>query len=636
MPRRIIFTEAEKEEDIKDIETMLRENPNCHDIAKELGRSVSYICDIKVYLNEQGILTTEELEQIALEKIDEKNREFDKKVLNLIKVGKNKNKIRKILQSGNRRVDKSYARLSKVLDLSLYQTEEERIEQERLTKIKDFVNNGEGVKYYAEIAEVTDIPFSTVKKLVQILIDNGSIKAEDVINKFEERKEKASKRNEEIYVLADNEVPVSEIAEKFQLTTQSVNRIIRERNQKQQSKSKESKKDYDIKEPDSSLTLQEKRILEYLKKGLFYTYICKKEELQQNDLMKLVSSLKDRKYITQTIINEAREIRRKYYMDTIESLLMNGLKPPAIYKEINKDGEEITRGGIDKFIQKLITSGRTTQEEIENARAEQENSFASIDRRISPLIKKGYTTDEIIATDETGFLTEGRVRKSKKRIIASENITKEQLEKWRKKREQQKKNEAYTKDEKIIWYYVTEYGYDDKDIATLIDAGVGYVGQRRRAYQNKKGISNEKFHLIKAQGRLKRKQREEQEETKKRKLVEYFYKIKKIYQKEYYNSLPKLKTMQNYFNLFMKASELGILKFTKEDVDILSFIVLYKEEFQTDENIKYVMEKYLSINEKDEAMKLLNRYINSESRPLENDVIIKMRMIIQNYKQRIN
>ena len=127
--------------------------------------------------------------------------------------------------------------------------------------------------------------------------------------------------------------------------------------------------------------------------------------------------------------------------------MRKGYSNPLIYKEINLDGEELTNGGICKYIELLITMGKITKEEIEKAQEAREDSFASIDKKTSPLIKKGYSNKEIMATDPT-FLTESRVRRSRKRVIERENITKEQLEEWRKKIEQEKKDEIYQKDEK--------------------------------------------------------------------------------------------------------------------------------------------------------------------------------------------
>lgn len=627
MPRSIHFTEEEKKEDIKDVEEMLRENPNCHEIARVLGRSVSYICDIRDYLDRENILTTEELEQIALEKIDEKNREFDKKVLYLKKAKKSKHQIQIALKAGNRKVDKSLERLSQIIDLSKYQTEEEFIEQERLKKIENFVNNGVGTKYIAEIAKVTDIPAKTTERLVQKLINDGRIKQENIINKREEEQESVTKRNEEIYALSkDKNVPIPLIAEKFGLFPDSVRRIIKKRGQQKSQENNKPKEKKEVKEPDDSLTLQEKSILEYLKEGIFYHYICKKENLEQNDLMKIIASLKERNYINQEIINTAKEERRNYYLDTIEQFLEDGLKPPIIYKRINGAFEELSLKTIYKFINILIDAKKITKEEIEKAQEENEFSFASIDRRLIPLIKKGYSIKEMADLEEN--LSEGQVRESRKRVITSENITKEQLEKWRKKREQKKKNEIYRKDERLIWSYVEKEGLDDKVIAILIDASKSYVKKRRLFYQQSHGISTKEYILIKFQGRLKRQKKEENQ----RKIIESFYKVKELYQIQYKNSLPRLSTKRSYFRLFVKIADLGIYKFTKEDIDLLAFTILYEEEFLTDENIKYVIEQYLSRGEEEEAIRFLNTYINYDEVVKNLEFTKNLQSLVKNYQ----
>lgn len=618
MQRRVLFTEEERQEDIKDVEEMLLNKKNCHEIAKDLGRSVDYICDVRDYLIDEGIITKEKLEQLALERIEEKNKEFDEKVLNLIKGHKSRHQIQIALKTGNRKVNKSIERLAQVLDLSIYQTEEELVEQERTTKIKDYVNDGTGAKYIAQIAKATDIPSKTAERLVQKLINDGSIKEENIINKLDEKKELVRKRNEEICALNDKNVPIEDIAEKYHLTVNLVHRIIREQKQpssksgekkeqiakrneeiyalndnnvpiteiaekfgllpssvrriirKREKQTPEKNDKTGLKEPDCSLSKREKSILRYLKKGIFYKYICKKEKIEQRELMKIITSLKERNYINQKIINEAREERKKYYIDIILKYLKEGLFPNEIYKIINKDEEEITSVCIFKYIKNLIAEGK---------------------------------------------------------------ITKEELEKWRSKRKKQELKKSYLKDEKLIWSYVENWGYDDEVIAKLMDVCSSHVHRRRMDYQKRHNISTEEYLLIRKQGELKR---IEQEENEKRKLIESFYKVKALYQKEYRNSFPKLETKQAYFNLFREIADAGIYEFAKEDVDILNYIVLYEEELLTDDNVKYVMEKYLSLNLEDDAIRLLNNYINNEIKPKLGEKRPDVYFILQKIKQGIN
>lgn len=452
---------------------------------------------------------------------------------------------------------------------------------------------------------------------------------------MDEKVVKTKTRNEEIYVLLDDKVSVNEIAERYNLSPRTIRDIRNQRtkNKKSRGKAISKNKACEVKEPDNSLTSQEKSILEYLKKGLSYTYICKKEELQKNELRKLVSSLKERKYITQTIINEARKQRREYYMNTIENLLKSGLKPHAIYKEINKDCEEITDSGIYKLTQKLIISGRITKEEINNVREIRKNL---IDSKVSPLVKKGYTIKEIFETDRKTFLEEGQVRESRKRVISIENITKEQLKIWREQRRKEKQQEIYLQDEKIIWKYVTNYGYEDDEIASILDYSLKYVKERRTAYQKSHSISSKRYLLIKERGKIKKQLREEKELEVQKNIVSKFLEVKALYQKEYRNSFPKLETKQAYFNLFREIADAGIYEFTKEDVDILNYIVLYEEELLTDDNVKYVMEKYIMINLEDDAIRLLNNYINNEIKPKLGEKGPDVYFILQKIKQGIN
>lgn len=183
----------------------------------------------------------------------------------------------------------------------------------------------------------------------------------------------------------------------------------------------------------------------------------------------------------------------------------------------------------------------------------------------------------------------------------------------------------------IIWYYVKEYGYDDTYIASLIDASRQYVRERRISYQNRHNISDEKFKLIKAQARLKRNQKAAKEENYKRQILEDFLKVKELYLLQYKESLPRKKTEKKYFNLFIEISNLEIYTFTKEDIDLLRFTVLYEEEYLTDENIKYIMEKYLNLGENQEAMRLLNSYINYDGILKTGENIDKMRLMLQSY-----
>lgn len=195
-----------------------------------------------------------------------------------------------------------------------------------------------------------------------------------------------------------------------------------------------------------------------------------------------------------------------------------------------------------------------------------------------------------------------------------------------------------TQEEKeiIMWNLVREYGYDDEEIANLMEIDLDYIKLLRELYQKKNMISEKKYILIKEQGKRKKEfydkkygfitKNEDEKDLK----IEKFLRIKETYQKEYNDDILTFKTMRRYFRLFDEVASLGNYKFTKEDIDILSYIVMYEEKYFTDSNIKYVIKKYLSIGQYQEAMRFLNNCINYDKKLISAD-IIEMKKEINKY-----
>ncbi len=307
--KQVRFTKEEKELDRTDIKEMLLNGISCNQIAKDLGRSVSYVTNVRDKLIDEDEITQDEIDEAIRAKEEKKQREFDKKVEQMLESHKSKGEISRTLHRSYKDINAAIERIKAngKPDIENIPTEAE-IEKEK--NKKEITNEIKAKSYTSQIAKKLHIPKSTVEKYIEELIDEGKIHKEDVLNghKNKGRKKKSEKTDEKIELNA------------MQLT-----------------------------------------IIEHLKKGFSYYYIYIKLGLTQQEFVEKVKELKETKVITQENINKAREEREQKNRKKVLNYLTDGYSKTDIANKI----QDMTLTRLYKIIKDLIADNEITQENIE-------------------------------------------------------------------------------------------------------------------------------------------------------------------------------------------------------------------------------------------------------------------------------
>lgn len=645
------YNEKEKIADFYNVLIMLHAGWSYTKMSNVLSRSRQYCCNIKMELIAENLITQEEIDyaskNVRNKNVEEIDKIVYKNILNTNSLLIDKEELDRIILS----IKEAIADFIKKKNTKTKSKLEEKDDIKTLKKetIKKLI-----LANYSqtEICRETHYARTTVGRYVRELISDGEIKESDVKNGKLEEMDMVAKRNELILALVEFNVPYDIIETIFDVCPSTISLVkkqastlteeevkvrdekiialiefnipykiisvsldvsinyIRALKMKRDGKVfKRGRNPASVKEIDESLNNTERKVLKYLNVGYFYPYIRKKLNMQECELMDIVNDLKVRKYITQEIINTALNNRRDYYKETIKKLYNDGLTQAAIYRYINSDNvEEISNGYISRLITKLDCEGLIDHDRIAQIKEKCYTSDASIDEKVLALLFKGYTVKEMFEQDELHILTESRVRRSKKRLIAEGKITEEDIMRYQRKRKKRIARKALKELDKEIWYYIENYDLSAIAIANYVDTQDNYVNKRIKAILEKKKISVEDFQKMKKQVR---------EKNLGKKVVPYkefvysgeFREAKDKFVKMYKGDVPTLKVNMMYFNAFKNYVSID-LPFKNPDVDILSYVVLYTESLCNDENIALVIKSYLSIGEKNLASVTLNDYIS--------------------------
>lgn len=643
------FSKEEKQEDYKEIESMLRAGWSYTKMSEHLGRSRQYCCNIKKKLIQMEKITQKEIDDAKKKSQRDADLILDERTYQALSTGKSRSYLNKVYHYQYADINASIERIQdKLANLNVIPLEE----QEKLEKLNIIKKLVKDKKTQTEISNITGIPTTTIARYFEILIENKEIQRSEIINGKLELQEELKRRDEIILALIEFNIPYDIIGAIFNITVSSIERIKRDFEDKSEeirlrnemilaliefnvpykvisaifdisinaiagikrkytktskNERKRKKKDIEIKEIDDKLTEMEVQIINYLKAGYSYTYISKKTKLLQKDLMEKITYLKLNHYISQKIINEALNNRRLYYRETTKELYNLGMGTCEIYRTINKDDiDEISETSIYRIIQALKYEGLIDDESVKQVVDANHDSYTAIDARILPLLKDGLTVKEIIASDASGMLTESRVRRSKARLIADKQITKEEIFKYQKKRLKKLSRQKKFKEDKEIWNYITRHGLSNHQIANKINSSIAYVKKRIVGICQHRNLSiNELENLRKsAQEAIQNKQNLELEKGKKDFLEE-----KKRFLKMYWGKVPSENVCHSYFEKFQKLSTMGYA-FDKQEIDILCYVVLYTDPLHTQDNISLVITHYLNIDDFERAEKTLCTFIS--------------------------
>lgn len=616
MAKNVVFSKEEKLADYRDIAVMLLSGWSYARMREELGRSRQYCSNIKQDLVNMNVITQKDIDDGKELVRNKMNQELDELVYQILSSEKNASNtdIKELIANIRESVKQIQDQLASI-DVGTNEevntrTREEEEKKKKLRTIKKLVKDDKSI---SEIHKITGYPISTINRYIEILIENKKIKKSDVKNEKQDQKIRNKERDEKILALIEFKIPYEIIAAVFGLSPHSI-AVIKNRHSNTSkpnfSKVKKSKKEIEIKEIDETLTKLEVDIIKYLKAGYYYTYIYKKLSISQKDLMDIINSLKERAYISQSVINEARDNRNVYYKEMILGFYNDAISEADIYRTLNKDDdiEEISKSNVNKIINKLKDEGLIDDDRIKQLLDDKPESFASIDKKVLALLPEGLTIDEMVESDETKVLTEFRINSSIKRLINAGKTSEAEILKYKIRRKKKLKKEEMRKEDDRIWYYIATYGFSNSEIAEQIDVSYNYVCERVKKISRRKRMSDQKLRDFRKKA-LFDGQKIAFFTYEENLIRQPFLEIKSDFLKMYADCIPTESVNISYFNSFKEIVSLNC-SFDKQEVDILSYVVLYTDGLCIQDNISIVVMSYLHINEVESAIQTLNDFIS--------------------------
>lgn len=602
----IRFTPEEKAEDYRDIEAMLRDNALQIDIARDLGRSAQYVSNVVTDLDKSGVLTSAELEAIRKKAKEEKEAQLDAKVMPYLMEGINRSQISSKLELDFRVISDSVDRiLAAHPELSSVQSVEEKERAEKMNKVLSLVRS----KTIPQIYRETQIPVTTIKRYIDELIDMGKLKREEVLHASVEA------RNREIYALLCSGVSGKEVANTYGLSKSTISKIKSQfedqKNGIVRPKKVRQKKEVEIREPDPTvLTPTELSVLAFLKEGRPYLFIAKKHKVEQFEIMQIVDKLKKARFISQKMISDAQKKRRQALKDRILILLRRGYTQADIYREINNDTvEEMASSTITRTVTALKEQGIITDQEIQEYQDNSPDGKNTIDRFVNRALGQGMIVSEIVGSDEWGgYLTESRVRQSKKRLKEKGQFDQKAYQKKRKKiqnqRRRQKEKARKTptqikteREELFVWNYMTKMGLKTEEIAQKMGLTWKVVNNRINCILEEKGITRKYLFSLRDAARQKH--------------TDNFLHVKQVFLEQYERLLPALQTQNAYISVFQAVDEFHY-PFSTEEVSMLCFSIENEKKLRTRPHVTYGIRKLLEYGLFSEASQLLTTYVMEE------------------------
>lgn len=421
---RVIFTESEKEEYRKEILKGLNEGMSYNEMASHLGISSSSVTFYRDELISMGKITLEEIKRARTERKENEKKQDKNRILVLegLKEGKNNE----------------------------------------------------------EIGRNIDISGTRVRQIKKELIEEGIITQEEIDEAVNKREGSRQKLKEKVLELLNEEKTCMEIHKRtgysYKIIREIKDELVAEG--KVVFKRKGSIKIPDI-EPYEEVSKELKdKVLILLKKGYPIPTIMKVLRLKSaNTVQDIKKELIEEGKINEKDIELARNERDSRNKELVFKLLVQGFSQRQIVDQI----EDSNLSYIQTLIKKLIKEGRITKEEIERYKFEQNEK--EIREYMLRMLKQGYTLIEIIDMDDTGYLTNGKVKYYKDKLIAEGFITEKEIISAREKRKpmrdkQRKIDNVEQYDERILT--LLNIGFSITDITKIVGVSRKYIENRKK------------------------------------------------------------------------------------------------------------------------------------------------------------
>lgn len=491
MSNHVRFTKEEKEEDYELVLQGLRNGQNCTEIARELGRSVQYIVNIKNDLISRKIITQEEIDSYYTD--NSTINTLKKTVLQRFKAGKNMQEIADELNT-------SSSTIARIRDILI---EEKLISSNEINELNEEVIKRKVIKQKVlqgfkekkspkELSVELRVSLTTIARIKKALIEEGLISEEEILN---EQSEDVRDRDERVLGKLKAGVKQAQIAREEAISPALVTMLKQKfiiegklegqtgkttkNKDKKRNKKVQSEVNYTVNTDYSKLGEQEKQVIGLLLKGYPLLYICKKLDIEQFDLNTIIQELKKKKYITSFQIKNAREKLKEDDEKSILVFLKRGYSQVDILQEL----PHLTRATISRRISDLVKKGEMTQEQIKIYQYEAPQGEKEIMEFVLKKLQLGFTVKEIIEADENGFLTERRVRNAIEMLIQAGRITKFEIEKAKANRNAQKRADEELSVKMQILELLRQ-GKSSQDIADEMKVSYNFVWMRVSKMKN--------------------------------------------------------------------------------------------------------------------------------------------------------
>ena len=440
-------------------------------------------------------------------------------------------------------------------------TEEEY--REKKPKILDLSRKGYPMRRIEDMLDITEY---YLKQIREELINEGSISREEIkiaydrymienppsqgLNKSRARKrpntEKSDKvhqrnieRKETTYELVKQGMTVAEMANETQLSEKTIMGYMRELVEEgritpeEGSRNSDGKTQVRINRHDPEYILKIKEVSELLRQGWKTAAIKKRLNITSFYINIYLKDIRAKKIVTPEEIEEARQQKRERDLNELEGIIKSGRPVDSI----KKTHPEFTQNETVALVKELIEAGKVTREEVNKNGRRAANERKSRTKGLSyneqiafmvDKIRKGYSPQEILESDETKTLTIHKIRYLINHIIEKGIISAKEVKALQKKHQAEKLAER----DAILIDKIKEYttqGYTFKEIADLLGYEYTYLLKIKYDYIRDNGwFDNEELKEFRKQRKLRdyealpqeEKDRLEQQKKEKQKAIE--------------------------------------------------------------------------------------------------------------------
>ena len=417
------FTVEERNLDKKDTLDMLKDGISQHEIARELGRSVQYINNLKKELVAKGLIDDEKIKEYRRIALDNKvlelvNAQFD--ISSIAKeIGISRDTIRnsiKRLIAGNRLVE------GKEAVKNSRERKAKNKEQQKALVLERLLAGNINAK---QIQEDLGIAETTLNQYVKQLISEGKITREMWENRNNETSETDPEKEKQVLELLYsgkyNKFEVASMAGVYVKYVVWVSENLLD-------KSKVAPKEKAA--PIESEEIQEE-ILRNLKNGLTYKYIARILNLDSDQVTETIRLLKSKNRITSEEIRSARKQRIEEDRKQILIYLRRGYTYQEIFDEMEGIYE---KNYIKHQADFLMSKGLITPEKYKKYREEAPQGINDIADIVLEGLRAGKSYNDMINEDESGYLSLKRIKNAKQLLVSSEKITDKEIASYRESR----------------------------------------------------------------------------------------------------------------------------------------------------------------------------------------------------------